>query len=126
MNVLQLVSFSQAKRLKELGFDFELYAFYYCCGTLEVNITKRNNNDPFYSIDSDIYSAPTVALALKWFRDVKGLIGLITSVCSKGKLSHYVPFIIGKEVNLPLFEKNNYELAEKMLLDDLLTILENK
>ena len=66
---LQLVSLEQAKKLKELGFDWEVnhnYNTFEDCNELcngyknNYNIGKRFN-----------ISAPSVAIALKWFRDVK-------------------------------------------------------
>lgn len=66
---LQLCDFEQAKLLKESGFDWEVISFYDKYGkaiAMPNSPTKNNNNDEYYS-------APTVALALKWLRDVKGL-----------------------------------------------------
>ena len=64
---LQLVNYGQAKALKALGFDFPTRGYY---RERYYNAGLYNwNNDPF----SEDYSAPTVSLALKWCRDVKGV-----------------------------------------------------
>ena len=70
---LQIVSFEQAKKLKELGFDW-------------FDNTDRqylSNGDFVYESEGDAhidmctdkcYHAPTTALALKWLRDEKKII----------------------------------------------------
>lgn len=66
---LQIVTFEQAKKLEEIGFDWE------CNGRF-----VDNSNLPHYPINTlnwnhgaheNCYSAPTTALALKWLRDEK-------------------------------------------------------
>lgn len=87
------VSFEQSKKLKELGFDWNVSHFY-SQGEL------RPNNDIFCS-DEDIvvyiddllhdmnnfltyvYSAPTLAQAAKWLRKVKGIAVCVQSFDSK-------------------------------------------
>ena len=69
-NQLQLVTFEQAKRLKEFGFDLEVRKYY----DSRANIFHtegyfNHNNFGIYSVAA--YSAPTVAHALKWFRGKK-------------------------------------------------------
>jgi hypothetical protein len=67
---LQIVNFEQAKKLKKLGFDWD------CC-----NLYLKNNeleeNDMFENFNDEIYggccSAPSIALALKWFREEREL-----------------------------------------------------
>jgi hypothetical protein len=63
-NSLPLVSKEQALKLKELGFDWPCNAFYDNLTTQMATSSLVNWND-FSGI-----SAPTVALALKWMRDV--------------------------------------------------------
>ena len=65
---LQLVTLEQAKKLKELGFDWECIYLYDESGKRCSVITKENHNDlPIF------FSAPEIALALKWFRDERGM-----------------------------------------------------
>ena len=69
---LQLVSLAQAKKLKELGFDWGTYYYY--------NIKNKLRMGPTNYYNDDEKPAPTISLALKWFRDVKGVrIALIVS-----------------------------------------------
>jgi len=128
---LQLVSFKQAQRLKELGFDFETTHFY-------IESEEENNVYPFWrSIESygrniynwnnkeDLISAPTVALALKWFRDVKGIVNCIKReiVENDGTIEYLGQF---KNMYLTDYTYDTYEAAEKALLDELLTLIENE
>jgi hypothetical protein len=66
---LQIVSFEQARKLKELGFDWWLSKAYTDDGELCAGSYIPGNHNKM----DDYLSAPTVALALKWFRDVKQL-----------------------------------------------------
>ena len=71
-NQLQIVSFEQAQRLKKLGFDWECDSCYWEDGEVDYHGNNNwNNVHPFSGIDEEIFSAPPVALALKWFRDKK-------------------------------------------------------
>lgn len=126
---LQLVTFEQAKKLKAAGFDSpckcahsndgELYAVGKC-DTL--NIYGREN-----SAMPNAYSAPTVALALKWLRDVK-VINSEAYVCrlANGMFGGYVH---GWDDVLGCHRKidgdfETYEAAESALLDSILKLLE--
>jgi len=69
-----MVNFEQAKALKALGFNFETLNcytedgnFWGQEGVLDVPVKTANN----WNRRLDLFSAPTVALALKWCRDVK-------------------------------------------------------
>ena len=95
---LQLVSYEQAKRLKELNFDWATYAY-----QGDVNI-------------------PTVCLALKWARDVKGIHFDIKRKWSKIH-DNYV-FVIIKEMYDHV--SDTYDQAESELLSEILKILEQK
>ena len=79
-NELQIVSFLQADKLDALGFDYptrERYNY----DDEGMHITEcampRNHNDRFCWVNKKKLgcSAPTVALALKWMRDVHHLSG---------------------------------------------------
>ena len=115
-NQLRLVTFEQAKRLKQVGFDWENYRTYEFNGEVAVPISEYNYNNS----DNRI-SAPTVALALKWFRDEKGFDYSII----KGRLSFEYSYSLlnGKQGKLHI---RGYEAAESALLDELLTILEKE
>ena len=123
---LQLVNYEQAKRLKELGFDWNVSNYYNAKYEIEKVLECVNFNDNFYSETRrfERFSAPTVALALKWFRDVKEV---FNGVC-------YSPFMDGKRRYNGIFTNEDrettsfdtYESAESALLDELLTILEKE
>ncbi|MDR1346815.1 MAG: hypothetical protein LBJ63_00055 [Prevotellaceae bacterium] len=122
---LALVKYEQAKRLKELGFDLETIEFYHEDGTMDI-WTFDNHNAV-----SGKSSAPTVALALKWIRDVKKIFGVVVFK----DYGFYVGYmwkyfaLNNKEVKAEadITElKGNYEAAESALLDELLTILEKE
>ena len=131
-NQLQIVSYSQAVKLREAGFDWNTSHYY---EKVMVNGLYRDiENDRVlknsFIADWGKYklSAPTVALALKWFRDVKGL----TAFCDdKYHGWHYEIYSIGCDAiridgnDLRIFFET-YEEAESALLDELLTIIEDK
>lgn len=138
---LQLVTFEQAKRLKELEFDWEVLDFYYMetdpddrCGEISTHPVQENLNKW-----EGQCSAPTVALALKWFRDVKKSIYLIEPYIGCGISDDddlYVDYssdcridindekdIVVKNEENPFGFFDYYEAAESALLDELLTLL---
>jgi len=133
---LNLVSFGQAQRLKKAGFDWDVEKCYSKNGEM---FTCKECGGSFESVEEvevfcqKCFSAPTFALALKWFRDEKGInIGI--------SYAHYTDDGInidkwgydysftkwldnGKGVSKYGFT-DTYELAESALLDELLTVLE--
>jgi len=111
---LQLVTYEQAKRLKELGFDYPTNASYSNDGCIGGHILNLSNSKLKY----DCYCAPSIALALKWGRDVKGINGWV--------LKRAWEFFYCVEHNEQECEFSTYELAESALLDAILTILEQK
>ena len=121
---LQLVSYQQAKRLKTLGFDWE-YDMCYNTSGLEKEIGKLQHSEFYgyqnYNALSTKISAPTVALALKWARDVKGIHFDIKRKWSKIH-DNYV-FVIIKEMYDHV--SDTYEQAESALLDEILNLLAN-
>lgn len=62
------VSFDVAKFLKEKGFDGKCLAIYYPDGRLETFDTPFNYNIPGGT--SDVISAPTLQMAMKWLREI--------------------------------------------------------
>ncbi|MDR1348287.1 MAG: hypothetical protein LBJ63_07700 [Prevotellaceae bacterium] len=117
---LQLVNLEQAKRLKELGFDLETIEFYHEDGTADMWIFGDHNA-------AGKYSAPTVALALKYIRDEKGKIFTIKwDYLGGGDYNYY--YIIEYKNNIPIvgFSTKCYYVVENQLLDRLLSILEKE
>lgn len=132
------VTFEQAVKLKELGFNWDV-SYFYTQGEL------RSNNDTFCSDDgiviyiddlmSDmnnymihVYSAPTLAQAQKWLREVKGCKILITA----GDIDkeHYGWDIKYKDIWLGDVEHGNfmesYEEALSDAIDEALDIIQEK
>jgi hypothetical protein len=139
---LQLVNYEQAKRLKELGFDWKCLCYY-----IEDNdkydffdfITiKKENTDctyPFEVLERDHnkkegnFSAPTVALALKWMRNEKNIqCGVFYEESGYPKPAIYYcgRFQDNVIAEMHTVQLNTYEEAESALLDELLTILEKE
>ena len=124
---LQYVNRQQAERLANLGFDWELYSFYRNETEVIVGETKRNFNAQEWR---DWISAPTVAHALKWCRDVKGIRCAVNyetwwSTRDNKEKSYYTITI--KEVgskSCGYYEI--YEEAENALLDRVIIFLEEK
>ncbi|MDR2207151.1 MAG: hypothetical protein LBE36_13465 [Flavobacteriaceae bacterium] len=124
---LQLVSFEQALALKKLGFDWETNHRYLNDKSIMLDVSKANwNNNPLAMENVNVIgglSAPTVALALKWFRDVKNKMFAIT--IKEGYW--YIGYIIDHSKQDASFIEtellNPYEFAESALLDELLEIL---
>jgi len=120
---LQLVTFEQAKRLKELRFDWGVKSFYATNGrlyTTHYSCAESSNKINGY------FSAPLIATALKWFRDVKKIGCSVNQVIIIGKISNRYSFSYNKTYGCQYstIDFDTYEAAESALLDELLTILE--
>jgi len=123
---LQLVNYEQAKKLKKLGFDWELQVMYDVPSQMACYSSRLAN--PFQCInwnnpnEENCISAPTVALALKWFRDVKGV---FTSIYNNNMVYcdlefDYVGVILFDEKRIFTKHYDTYDEAESALLDALL------
>ena len=111
---LQLVTFEQAKRLKQLGFDWECdYVYNLIRNPFKIPIKSNGLNRTGVGY---MFDCPTVALALKWFRDVKKLRFSVCYMADKYFYTH------PKTDDNRLFD--TYEQAESALLDELLKIVE--
>jgi hypothetical protein len=122
---LTLVTFEQAKRLTELGFDWMVDYHY----NISQQKSFRHNPKEDYNESEIFYSSPSVPLALKWFEFEKGLIGF------PGHDPHGWYWILEKSDDTGAqcsgdSGTNRYgcwdsrEAAESALLDELSTILE--
>jgi len=67
---LQNVTFEQAKRLKAVGYDWCCRSWYNSDGVFRSCDFSEVEN---YNGSDGLFTAPTVALALKWCRDVKSV-----------------------------------------------------
>jgi hypothetical protein len=112
---LQLVTFEQAKRLKEAGFDWKTC---YCYDDLGRHFTYENA--PRFR--TTLISAPTVTLALKWFRDVKNIYA--SAVCVRScVIFQAILDILNKFRHVKSAYHDTHEAAESALLDKLLTLI---
>jgi hypothetical protein len=113
---LPIVTCEQAKKLKASGFDWKCDKYYFedDQGETPGYILNHNRYD-------DFYSAPTVALALKWIRDEKNNLFEVTHT-DAGEWYYRKRIAQWSEASECIF--NTYEAAESALLDELLTILE--
>ena len=110
MNHEDYVSFEQAQRLKELGFDWDCmkgYAHYPNENVKTFNAQEENINGKY---NEWCYSAPTLAQAAKWLRDVKGIAVCVQSFDSN-KDPRYGSFW-WKEYFLPNCEERGPQWVE--------------
>lgn len=136
-NTLQLVSFLQADKLDELGFDYptrERYDYPDEGMHITESATPRNHNDRFCWVNKkkNGCSAPTVALALKWMRDVKHIpCGVYprsfwNNVLNIADLEpdeyHGCGKVLSKVIDIV---RDTHEAAESALLDELLELIAN-
>jgi len=121
---LPLVSYEQAKRLKAVGFDWEIGAYYEVM-LMPLSIRAEGSRNEFYS-------APTVALALKWMRDVKRFTCCVYYMGTWSKRfphSWHWSFSDKKTLVKSSPKDSDYrsfEKAESALLDALIDELENR
>lgn len=122
-NQLQLVNFEQAKRLKAAGFDWPLHYTYldYDAGDYKRGAPTFRTIRENFNYYSGHISAPTVALALKWLRDVEGIMNAIAVN------RHYYGRYKTADGAMRFTDNiNTYEAAESALLDEILNLLENE
>jgi len=127
---LQRVKFDQAKRLNILGFNWPTDSGYGSDGSLLgcASCTSVGFCGRCLAPLGFIFPAPTVALALKWMRDVKGINSHVgyesLFIINAGKHFYcviYEHIITCDNVKL---EFETYEAAESALLDAAITELE--
>ncbi|MDR3266238.1 MAG: hypothetical protein LBT24_01530 [Tannerella sp.] len=118
---LKIVSFEQAQKLKEMGFDW-MSRF---APSIYYNESGKLSDSPFYPLE-EYYPAPTIALAIKWFRDVKKYeceIYFIRNLSGRDYRQYNI-FSHTDKVWLVKDSKHfdTYEEAESALLDELLKV----
>ena len=137
---LQLVSFSQAKRLKAAGFDWEVDNFYngedlvYCWMFFDrtAEDLRSNYNCKFeweYGTVQEFISAPTVALALKWMYTVHNIYGCVMKMDwfkEPGQFEYRYILPNSENYSCGSYRFDTPDEAGSYLLDELLTILEKE
>ena len=113
------VSFEQAKALKTLGFDWECYQFYngdkklWSYTSIGYGDDCRNWNDEYNAaIGGSECSAPTLAQAAKWLREVKQII-IIPCVMYKEGVMKYDFYIVDEPIDL--LDSKGFDTYEEAL-----------
>lgn len=122
----KLVTLEQSKKLKELGCKLLTHAYYSFDEKLRFHTGIYDWNT--YA-SKDTYAVPTIAKALEWFREVKGIeCGVLPSYyqCRSNTSVFYIFhwFCVEQnkkiEVNKSTFNYSTHSLAESALLDALI------
>ena len=108
---LQTVTFEQAQRLKAARFDVKCELYYDDDG----KFVERNSTCNAFVF----YLAPTVALALKWCRDVKG-VWFDIRLCMVDGTYRGIIYKPWRDMVLSATEWGEYDDAESALLDAVL------
>lgn len=124
---LQLVTYEQAKRLKELGCYIDTRDYYDEGEQLEYDAWYHLSDhfEKHYKNNTNV-SAPTVTLALKWLRDEKQTVIGISPRFSNDKSVREYCWIVSTKVTQLTGECESYEEAESAALDAALKLLESK
>lgn len=116
------VSFETAKLLKEAGFDWKQYSFYNSEGILINGTFAANWNDKIWDIDGSKISAPTLAIAQRWLREIKELNVEISTW--PGALWRWVVWLINPERRIIASKHQNYKSYEEALEEGIKETLE--
>lgn len=127
---LQIVTKKQAIKLKQLGFEWECEYWISdndepILGKLENWNGLNNNEKRLYATSSEIYSAPTVPLAIKWLRDTKGF-NIDINYHPNVKKYWLAIYDVDKIINVCNARIDSYEQAESDALDFVLSYLLEK
>jgi len=134
---LQRVNFGQAKALKALGFDWPCLDYYLKMRLpfdFETKLIRPKDsihaNWNYKELDTEdviAFSCPTVSLALKWARDVKGILATVEACAFNdywgsiyNKNNEYVDLMRNPEMAGKYFDQEkvkSYEDYESALLD---------
>ena len=127
------VSLEVAKLLKEAGFDWEYNRYYEFDGKL-VWTYFENWNDVMWSRHSTaIYSAPSLEVAQRWLREVKGIHMCVKADAASINCKYFVTVIISdtkwgnvQDENMKTILFSTYEEAQEAGVQKCLTILLNE
>ena len=125
---LQIVTFDQAKRLKAAGFGWKTHDYYMRPKFKKEWMIQESMFLDDYNRDDENHhpriSAPAVALALRWARDVKGILDF---TFEDFRLSLSLRGAVVSSPNVKSEISNlKYELAESALLDAVLDEIERE
>lgn len=103
------VTYEQAVKLKELGFNWFVHAFY----NKEEKLFRSNNPDQWNAPVWNEFSAPTLANTQKWLREVKNI---IVSVGFDGHFYWYLSESDGEVIDGDI-ESKSYTTYESALIE---------
>ena len=113
---LQRVNDKQAKLLKKLGFNWLTDGYYFLDGE-DIDLDDNRNHNAY-----DLhYSAPTIALALEYIMEEKGIINWVQCDVFHQWTGCY--FFNRAQLQTDIYKTKRD--AESALLDELLTLLES-
>ena len=123
MKELQICSYEQAVRLKDAGFDW-VCDMAYRLNDNELGKAGELTEYVGINIFPDIAVAPSIALALKWFRDVKKIQSSVMFFRHKTFVQYTAQLEKEERLYCCRSNYNSHEAAESALLDEILTLLE--
>lgn len=127
---LQLVTYYQSQRLYKLGFNWNVDNYYATIGS-DRSAFRCHKSIDVNGLYKDRLSAPTVALALKWCRDVRCCVNGIEYYVEQTATTQHRYSYSGSArdiegIYMRVDNMGTYEQAESALLDEILTITENQ
>lgn len=136
-------TYEQAVKLKELGFDWKTTHYYDENGILTASFEEISADGGYEYIvsidnlvgnfnlqngqDDEWCSAPTMAQAAKWLRDIKGTIILVDVLRGKREIFYWkISDSSGFWIDSSVDNYNTYEEALLAGIDEVLEITKNK
>lgn len=122
MTTLLLCNFEQSKALRDKGFDWPTRNYFenvkpYVLEKTDVGLANFNCH-AFWK-----YSRPTVALALQWCREVKGVHGWVENVFSGYKPYYRRPDNLYSSPTHNHTTYGDHDEADSALLDEILKVI---
>ena len=126
MQTEDFVTFDQAKKLKELGFDWGCIHWYHTNEEHEKKLIKAFDYANHSGLSPRALSAPTLSQVQKWLREVKNIVVLATCNLDYEK-GHEWYWFIDKDVNIedPEHAYETYEAALEAGINKALEFIKN-
>ena len=128
MEYYDFVTYEQAIKLKDLGFDWKCFGYYLYQEEVEFGDEPKDYN---FIIANDHISAPTLAQARKWLGEVKDVNIVSNFKFHKGKVKYswYIVTDNGDRGICDSVEKSIYDTYEQALsagIDQTLKLIKNE
>jgi len=128
------VDLEVAKLLKEAGFDWECeYAYIPSTEMGNVPFKHLHNRTNYNGLQYEVYSAPTLDVAQRWLREVKGIHICVKADAASINCKYFVTVIISdtkwgnvQDENMKTILFNTYEEAQEAGIQKCLTLLLNE